>query len=427
MRRSAGTWKNGRKRWYVNSTAAGSNNGTSWTNAWTSFASISWGSIGAGDILYISGGTTSRTYNALLTIGSSGTAGKPITITGAVDSGHNGTVIIDGQSTRLCIDTNAKNHIVIQNLDLRNGATDCIWVNAATAGVVIQNNTLLAAGAHTGATNTALWVNCRGMEVTNCTGTNCAIIRNNTVTTQADTIDQLDCIYCSGSNGVVFDGNTLLQSNVNGWGHSDCIQLYNNTNITISNNWCEQTNAAGDGNNHGMWLSDTVTGGTYLVYNNVVVTRNLTSAITHFNEGGWTGKALIYNNTIYHRSWGVSIESSSAATEIKNNIIYQTAGFAYVFQSWSPTSASQINYNCVFATSGSINDVNTSWASWQGTGRDANGVNSNPVFVTTGTDFHLQTSSPAKNAGVTLSQVTSDRDGKLRPNGAAYDIGAYEF
>jgi hypothetical protein len=78
--------------WYVDSAAAGTNAGTSWTNAWTSFASIVWGGGGviAGDTLYISGGTTSKTYSEKWTIGASGTVGNPIYIRVGQDAGHTG-------------------------------------------------------------------------------------------------------------------------------------------------------------------------------------------------------------------------------------------------------------------------------------------------------------------------------------------------
>jgi hypothetical protein len=42
-------------------------------------------------------------------------------------------------------------------------------------------------------------------------------------------------------------------------------------------------------------------------------------------------------------------------------------------------------------------------------------------------DFHLLPGSPAIDAGITLLEVTNDLDGNPRPQGAGYDIGAYEM
>ena len=42
-------------------------------------------------------------------------------------------------------------------------------------------------------------------------------------------------------------------------------------------------------------------------------------------------------------------------------------------------------------------------------------------------DFHLQATSPAINKGTTIGGLTMDPDGNPRPQGAAYDMGAYEL
>ena len=83
--------------WYVdNSLSSSSNIGASWTNAWTNFASINWTKVQPGDSVWISGGTTGRLYRESLSIGRSGAPGQPIFIRKAIETNHNGQVIIDG-------------------------------------------------------------------------------------------------------------------------------------------------------------------------------------------------------------------------------------------------------------------------------------------------------------------------------------------
>lgn len=77
----------------------GNNNGSSWNNAWQSFSAINWNLIQPGDVVYISGGTDSIVYYERLNIQTSGSDGNYVTIRNAVDPGHNGRVIIDGDST----------------------------------------------------------------------------------------------------------------------------------------------------------------------------------------------------------------------------------------------------------------------------------------------------------------------------------------
>ena len=48
-------------------------------------------------------------------------------------------------------------------------------------------------------------------------------------------------------------------------------------------------------------------------------------------------------------------------------------------------------------------------------------LSSDPLFVST-TDLHIQSGSPAKDAGTTIAAVTNDFDGEARPGGPAYDI-----
>lgn len=53
-------------------------------------------------------------------------------------------------------------------------------------------------------------------------------------------------------------------------------------------------------------------------------------------------------------------------------------------------------------------------------------ITGDPKFVGGG-DYHLQPSSPAIDHGVAVAAIEVDMDGNSRPQGAAYDIGAYEY
>ena len=49
--------------YYIDKDANGNNNGSSWNNAWESFSDIDWSQIQPGDVINISGGTTSKIYS----------------------------------------------------------------------------------------------------------------------------------------------------------------------------------------------------------------------------------------------------------------------------------------------------------------------------------------------------------------------------
>lgn len=61
--------------WYVTPSGGGSKNGKDWSNAWTS-NTISWGSVGAGDTVWLAGGDYSKGFSSF----ASGSASKPVLI-----------------------------------------------------------------------------------------------------------------------------------------------------------------------------------------------------------------------------------------------------------------------------------------------------------------------------------------------------------
>lgn len=86
--------------WYVDKDATGGADGTAWADAWTNFSSVTWGVGGvvAGDTLYISGGTASKTYSEQWEVDAAGATNNPITLRVGQDASHNGLVIFDYDS-----------------------------------------------------------------------------------------------------------------------------------------------------------------------------------------------------------------------------------------------------------------------------------------------------------------------------------------
>jgi hypothetical protein len=138
-----------------------------------------------------------------------------------------------------------------------------------------------------------------------------------------------------------------------------------------------------------------------------------------------TGTVLIYNNTIWNSgnfsflgTPGGAFENDATTNmtmNLRNNIVYSAVA-ATEYINPSNTGAITGSNNVWFGSS--------SAAPTQTTGN----ITSDPLFVNIGNkDFHLQSGSPAKDAGLTISGLIMDLDGISRPQGPAYDIGAYEF
>jgi len=407
---------------YVNNAVSTSGNGTSWSSAWKNLSNINWSAVQAGDTIEVSGGT----YREGLTVGKSGVAGKPITIMASDDAGHNSAVIIDGQNARSNgVTLYGRNHVEVDGFDIRNHTNAGVSVKNATAGVVIENNKVFSG--NPGDTNA------RGYDVRNSVGENAVIVRKNSYSTVSDTLAQTDGIWSSANNGVVFEGNRIVISNNNTNGHSDGFQSYQDHNVTFRNNYIEQANSAAT-DNHGMWISDTRSGGTIKVHNNVVLAPNLTrdSAVTHWHSEGWGEKGSIqfWGNTVQGGRRTLNLDNTPNA-DVKNNILMPAdGGHAVMIQNGS-IPAANFKGNLVWAPKGYVvwnNGSTQSMADWQKAGYNAGGLAADPKFVNlAGKDVHLTSASPAIDKGVLLSSLTTDNAGTARPQGNGHDIGAFEY
>ncbi len=207
--------------------------------------------------------------------------------------------------------------------------------------------------------------------------------------------------------------------------------------------------------NHGIYLhGDSYTITNNLVYDNLCVglqqngssSSDYTTARHPGPEFAGAANWVIANNTFAYNVngagmvvWGANCDN----TRIENNIFYENrvTGAAGVnvngvsFATITGTTGVTIRNNLMYA-SGTGGDLAFGTAATEGVEYTQSGniVNvSNPLFVNGGNnalpaspDFHLQSSSPALDNGLTVTEVTLDLDGTTRPQGPAYDRGAYE-
>jgi hypothetical protein len=145
----------------------------------------------------------------------------------------------------------------------------------------------------------------------------------------------------------------------------------------------------------------------------------------------WTnsaGGALILN-------WSADGRNNATNSEIVNNVFLecargdsQSGWYLIGDNSWPLTNSWTVDYNYVGGTNGSPKNAglprtNQRWF-------ELHGVNGgDPRFVDSpNKNFHVLSGSPLIDAGLDLSsRFTNDLEGRQRPMGGKFDIGAFEF
>lgn len=421
--------------YYVSATGNNSNPGTE-AQPWRTIQKAGSAAI-AGDIIYVKAGT----YNERVVVANSGTAGNYITF--SVYS--NDVVTIDGDGITMpawesgLFDLEDRSYIRISGFRVINAGpndNNCGFYLDNCKDIIIENNyTYNTASSGIGVWNSAniildgneveLACNDGEQECITVAVTDTFEIRNNHVhhggpgTNGGEGIDVKD----GSANGKIFNNHVHNLPNrlgiyIDAWDkHTYNIKVFQN----------RVHNCGGDG----MTLASEQGGllENIYVYNNIVYdNKNIGISVTPNGAvpNSPMKKIRIVNNTIYNNGWtsvsdpwggGIGIESPNLTDlTIRNNIVSQNLLFQIAVESSGQNVST--DHNLIDGFRGELAEET----------RGTNFVEGTAGFVNpTGADFHLLQSSLAVDNASATDAPAVDYDGNARPQGAGYDIGAFEY
>jgi hypothetical protein len=372
----------------------GAENGSDWNNAFDGCGDVAWGAgtgtVGAGDILYMAGGTYAGNLSPQ-TSGTGDAAGQRIIIRRAT-AGEHGTAAgwtgdLDTMVTmRGYINIDGRSYITVD------GVTEygIYTASASPQGIRVNNSTfitvqyvrvdgsvnedsyigLLIAGNSRDVLVRHCWIsntpndNMRFLQSSDCTIEYCRI---------GPKIDPCDTCY--------------------GW-HADMAEIRDTRGFIYRYN---VHNWSADG------LFFFTADSNWHIYGNVW--HNGGKGMRTHSTNNAAGPIYVYNNSFFNCSAAVSF-GSAAFGDFKNNIIYGlpnnafgsvTHDYNYYNLSPSPAEAHQV-------------------------------AGANPFVSSAGLDFRILESSTARNAGTVLdARYTVDPAGNTRGADGTWDMGAYEY
>ena len=428
----------------VSTTGNDSNAGTFPSSCWATIVKAK-DTIAAGDIAYIENGvsqTTQDNDNATVDIRSgSGTAAAPKALVGYPGA----TVTVGSNSVEMgfrTVDSDSTAYWVIANISNATAATSAFELDNSTAFRVVGLNITCP----NGDASAASFISDGG------TGSGTKVLGNyihNTGNTCVSSCHTYHALYFS-TNNVSWEAawNTIVPD-PSKTGVAGCkgIEVYSTGgadqyDIHIHDNIIHDVICDGiDLNTVNPDGANTMGGqGSVEAYNNVVYRVGTGPDPQSASDYGCmevgataahTNPIQIYNNSFYdcgsrgNADSGMISYSGDGAAKInlRNNIFNAIVAGSFT----EPYFTANSSPACSNSSGG--NNV------WFGAGAPPCGtlftanVTGDPLFIdpVSTRNFRLQSTSPAINAGTTISTLFTDLDGVSRPQGTAYDMGAYEF
>ena len=385
----------------------------------------------AGDTVMAEPGTYSHGFALGWNGTQNGTASAPITF----DAQPGATITGANSRTADAIDLEGSSYVTVEGFTITNpnGAITRAGVRAVgtttgnSEGVIVKNvsvtgagewgiftaftDDLLLQGNYSAQNNTDTSVasfNHHGIYVSNSSQR--PVIRGNTVWGNLGNGIHLNGDASAGGTGIIagalIEGNVIYDNGVNGGSAINCDGVQNSR---IQNNLIYNEHASG-------------------------------ISLYQIDGGGASTGDLVVNNTIMIAAggrWDLNLASAATGTTAYNNILLNAGNGGSISASADSLSGLRSDYNVVmdrFTPDGNTNYTLSQWQSATGQDRHSLETTAAQLFVNpsgTPPDYHLRSNSPAIDIGGALASPNQpplyDLDGNSRPQGAGYDIGAYEF
>jgi parallel beta-helix repeat protein len=341
-----------------------------------------------------------------------GTAASPIVFLaqrGAVVNSRNAKTA-DG------IDLEGASYIVLDGFTVRNAGTITrAGIRAVTdTGVVIRNDIIDSCGT---------WGIITGFSQN-------IVIQNNTC---SRSVVQHGIYFSNSADNPVIRGNTVFSNNANGIHMNGDVSQGGDgiiANALVENNIIfDNGRAGGSGINCDGVKNSRIQNN--LLYNNHASGISL----YQIDASGPSVNDTVVNNTIIEAvdaRWCINVKNGSTGTILYNNILYNYhPSHGSIDFDAASMQGLKSDYNIVMDRLTADDNTTLTLAAWRAaTGQDAHSGVAIPaqLFVNpAGNDYHLLDTCAAVDKGTSADAPAQDIDGRARPQGKGWDIGAYEW